>query len=79
MVGRGLILDLLVIDTSAVNTQGCGRDSLPGPFVHAAIEQWRAPPPPSRLPPCLSKPAGRSSSLFLLPSNPILRRCSISH
>lgn len=74
--GEGAILDLLVIDTSVVNTLGYRPDSLTRLFVHTSVEKRRGgggshptfgPAP--------------SSALFLFPSNPILSFffCSVSH
>lgn len=68
VVGRCLIL--LVIDTRAVNTLGCGPDSLTRPlFTH---------PLNSRKEPTSSSSAHSSSSSFIFSSFPLIPVCSLS-
>lgn len=45
--GEGAILDLLVIDTSVVNTLGYRPDSLTRLFVHTSVEKRGGGPPPA--------------------------------
>lgn len=45
--GEGAILDLLVIDTSVVNTLGYRPDSLTRLFVHTSVEKRRGGSPPA--------------------------------